>query len=127
MQRPSEVVIASNLTAHSGSGTECENCPVSRQRHEFILKLFSFYKAADKRLANLTHRQQEVTTMVLAGHQSKNIAADLHISRRTVENHRASGSLAMEVCFDPWMIGTEQLAHRTDGDEIMGHHEDRQP
>ncbi len=28
--------------------------------------------------------------MVLAGHPSKNIAADLSISRRTVESHRAS-------------------------------------
>lgn len=38
----------------------------------------------------LTPRQHQVMEKVLAGHPSKNIAADLHISRRTVENHRAS-------------------------------------
>lgn len=41
-------------------------------------------------MATLTKRQQEIMRMVLAGSPSKNIAADLHISQRTVENHRAA-------------------------------------
>jgi FixJ family two-component response regulator len=41
-------------------------------------------------MAHLTPRQREVMDLVLAGHPSKNIAADLHISQRTVENHRAA-------------------------------------
>jgi two-component system CheB/CheR fusion protein len=41
-------------------------------------------------IAGLTPRQLDVMGMVLSGHPSKNIAADLGISQRTVENHRAS-------------------------------------
>jgi two-component system CheB/CheR fusion protein len=41
-------------------------------------------------LADLTPRQRQIMDLVLAGHPSKNIAADLGISQRTVENHRAS-------------------------------------
>ena len=44
---------------------------------------------AGRRIAGLTSRQREIMELVLAGHPSKNIAADLHISQRTVENHRA--------------------------------------
>lgn len=40
--------------------------------------------------ASLTPRQHEILNLVLDGHPSKNIAADLGISRRTVENHRAA-------------------------------------
>lgn len=43
-----------------------------------------------KLIASLTLRQKQIMELVLAGHPSKNIAADLCISQRTVENHRAS-------------------------------------
>jgi two-component system CheB/CheR fusion protein len=45
---------------------------------------------AAQQIGSLTVRQREIMEMVLAGHPSKNIAADLNISQRTVENHRAS-------------------------------------
>lgn len=45
---------------------------------------------AAKLVTSLTVRQKQIMTMVLAGQPSKNIAADLRISQRTVENHRAS-------------------------------------
>ena len=46
--------------------------------------------AAAGSIAGLTPRQRDIMAMVLAGQPSKNIAADLGISRRTVENHRAA-------------------------------------
>ena len=46
--------------------------------------------SAASHLAGLTGRQRQIMELVLAGHPSKNIAADLGISQRTVENHRAS-------------------------------------
>lgn len=41
-------------------------------------------------LAGLTPRQRQIMELVLDGQPSKNIAADLGVSQRTIENHRAS-------------------------------------
>ncbi len=53
-------------------------------------KLSAWQDDAATHVASLTPRQRQIMEMVLAGHPSKNIAADLGISQRTVENHRAS-------------------------------------
>jgi two-component system CheB/CheR fusion protein len=53
-------------------------------------KLSAWREAAANSLAGLTARQRQVMDLVLAGHPSKNIAADLGVSQRTVENHRAA-------------------------------------
>ncbi len=45
---------------------------------------------AARGLASLTTRERQIFELVLDGHPSKNIAADLGISQRTVENHRRS-------------------------------------
>lgn len=45
---------------------------------------------AARHVAALTPRQHQVMDFVLAGHPNKNIATDLGISQRTVENHRAA-------------------------------------
>jgi two-component system CheB/CheR fusion protein len=53
-------------------------------------KLSAWREAASTSIARLTTRQRQVMDLVLAGHPSKNIAADLGVSQRTVENHRAA-------------------------------------
>jgi two-component system, chemotaxis family, CheB/CheR fusion protein len=52
-------------------------------------KLLAWREAAARHIGDLTPRQSQIMELVLAGHPSKNIATDLGISQRTVENHRA--------------------------------------
>ena len=53
-------------------------------------KLSSWRATASHAVHGLTERQRHVMALVIAGHPSKNIATDLGISQRTVENHRAA-------------------------------------
>ena len=53
-------------------------------------KRSAWRQIAIDQVAGLTDRQRQIMDLVLAGHPSKNIATDLGISQRTVENHRAS-------------------------------------
>jgi two-component system CheB/CheR fusion protein len=53
-------------------------------------KLTAWRDSVAEHAACLTARQREIMDLVVAGHPSKNIAADLGISQRTVENHRAA-------------------------------------
>jgi two-component system CheB/CheR fusion protein len=53
-------------------------------------KLIAWRDDAASHLEGLTQRQKQIMALVLAGEPSKNIAADLGISQRTVENHRAA-------------------------------------
>jgi len=49
-----------------------------------------WHETAAKSIASLTLRQRQILDLVLSGKASKNIAAELSISQRTVENHRAA-------------------------------------
>jgi two-component system CheB/CheR fusion protein len=56
----------------------------------------AYRSLAIQRVGTLTARQREILNLITMGHPSKNIAADLRISQRTVENHRAA--IARKTC-----------------------------
>ena len=61
-----------------------------REKDRQIQAVLVWRESAANHLAGLTRRQRQIMELVLAGEASKNIAADLGISQRTVENHRAA-------------------------------------
>jgi DNA-binding CsgD family transcriptional regulator len=67
----------------------CPECRLAREKYEEVCQLFAWGEAAASHFARLTRRQREIMELVVAGHHNKIIAADLGISQRTVENHRA--------------------------------------
>ena len=61
-----------------------------REKDELICKMLALQKNATDHIARLTPRQRQIMQLVVAGHRNKNIAADIGISQRTVEKHRAA-------------------------------------
>jgi DNA-binding CsgD family transcriptional regulator len=72
------------------------NCKLDKSKEELqslqedANHLSTCRQTAALQVATLTIRQRQILSLVLAGHPSKNIAADLGISQRTVDNHRAA-------------------------------------
>ena len=58
---------------------------------------FIEHREIQNRLDHLTHREQEVLSLIVRGHSNKEIAKILVISNRTVEAHRASIMEKMQV------------------------------
>jgi two-component system, chemotaxis family, CheB/CheR fusion protein len=53
-------------------------------------EILKFRKLAELKVTGLTLRERQILDLILDGHSNKSIAADLGISQRTVEVHRAA-------------------------------------
>jgi two-component system, chemotaxis family, CheB/CheR fusion protein len=60
------------------------------EKNELIRELSAWRENAANHVAGLSPRQRQIMELVVGGQRSKQIAADLGVSQRTVENHRAS-------------------------------------
>jgi two-component system CheB/CheR fusion protein len=88
-----QVIVAGALDFIAKPAEEGELLAIVRRTLERAMgpnKSLARPENSTKHAVKLTPRQIQIMEMVLAGHPSKNIAADLGISQRTVENHRAS-------------------------------------
>lgn len=59
-------------------------------QQEALTKLLGSGSDAVDRIRSLTPREQQIMGLILAGQPNKNIAVDIGISQRTVENHPAA-------------------------------------
>ncbi len=59
------------------------------QKQMVLANLFGGPENVAQRVESLSPREYQIMELILAGHPNKNIAADLGINQRTVENHRA--------------------------------------
>ena len=69
---------------------QIHDLPLADRQAGDTAKTSAWRENAASSIAGLTARQRQVMDLVLAGHPSKNIATDLGVSQRTVENHRAA-------------------------------------
>lgn len=70
------------------------------------------------KLALLTHREREVMDLVVAGRVSKQIAAELAISKKTVDVHRARVMKKLRVDSVPALVELALSAHRYESQAI---------
>jgi len=82
-------------------------------------KLAECREYATRQIARLTPRQHDILTLILAGSPNKNIAVDIGISQRTVENHRAEIMRRMGVKSIPAMARLAMSAGWTWPDEPL--------
>ena len=94
---PPAPTLPARRAGYAGSATEtqlrqalADAEALLREKDLLIHAVLAWREVAANHLAGLTRRQRQIMELVLAGQPSKNIAADLGISQRTVENHRAA-------------------------------------
>ena len=88
---PSGPVVGAFQERHHFERTNSTNVVIVRSNLcAGTLPAFADRDMAAKRIAGLSARQRQVLECVLAGWSTKSIAAQLLISTRTVDNHRAA-------------------------------------